>query len=179
MYYADDPITKPEEDRFGRNVFVDKLSNDITKWKGEDKSLVIALYGHWGTGKSSVLNLLKRELNKNQANNVLSFDPWYFNSTERLIQTFLELLSKKVSEKANQVDKESIRKKFDEYKSSLSNIFSSISWEPELEFPIVFGKIKVGIPKKKKEVKRENPETIKNELSAILKKLKSENNNYY
>ena len=56
MYYADDPITKPEEDRFGRNVFVDKLSNDITKWKGEDKSLVIALYGHWGTGKSSVLN---------------------------------------------------------------------------------------------------------------------------
>jgi hypothetical protein len=76
-----------------------------------------------------------------------------------------------VSEKADQVDKENIRKKFDEYKSSLSNIFSSISWEPELEFPIVLGKIKVGIPKKKKEVKRENPETTKNELSAILKKL--------
>ena len=170
MYYTDEPITKPEEDAFGRDIFVNNLANDIDSWHGGG-SLVLALYGSWGTGKSSVLNLLQKKFEGNKSSEMVLFDPWYFNSTEQLIQTFLGIVGKKVAENVDAKDKNELQAAFNKYTIILSKIFSSVTWEPEFQLPLgPFGKIKVS-KSKKKEKGPENPEDIRNDLRIALSRL--------
>jgi len=171
MYFTDEPITKPEEDVFGREVFVNNLANDINRWSGKG-SLVLALYGPWGTGKSSVLNLLKQHIEAKNAGEIIVFDPWYFNSTEQLIQTFITIIKKRTIATASQEDKLKLDNKFSKYGDYLSEAFTSIRWEPEFEIPLwVLGKLKIRIAKKKKDEQVESPEDIKEDLRNVLKKL--------
>lgn len=171
MYFTDEPITKPEEDIFGREVFVNNLANDMNRWSGKG-SLVLALYGPWGTGKSSVLNLLKQYIENNNAGEIIAFDPWYFNSTEQLIQTFFAIIKRRTIAIASQEDQLKLENKFTKYGDYLSKAFTSVKWEPEFEIPLwLFGKIKIRIDKKKKDERVESPEDIKEDLRGILKKL--------
>ena len=54
---ADRPISSFSEDLLDRKPFADALANAFIQWHGED-SLVAALYGPWGSGKSSVKNMI-------------------------------------------------------------------------------------------------------------------------
>jgi predicted KAP-like P-loop ATPase len=49
-YSADRPIRSKKDDILGRAKFAARLADDIHSWEGDD-SLVIALYGAWGSGK--------------------------------------------------------------------------------------------------------------------------------
>ena len=50
----DEPIDTSEEDRFGFNRFVEDMAETILAID-KNKSMIIALNGAWGTGKSSFL----------------------------------------------------------------------------------------------------------------------------
>jgi predicted KAP-like P-loop ATPase len=54
-FSADRPILLENEDLLNRAGFSKDLANAITSWHGKD-SLVIALHGDWGAGKSSIKN---------------------------------------------------------------------------------------------------------------------------
>ena len=171
MYFTDEPITKPEEDIFGREVFVNNLADDINRWSGMG-SLVLALYGPWGTGKSSVLNLLKQYIENKNTGEIIAFDPWYFNSTEQLIQTFFAIIKKQTMAIASQEDQIKLENKFTKYGNYLSKAFTSVRWEPEFQIPLwLFGKIKIRIDRKKKAEPIESPDDIKEDLRGVLKKL--------
>lgn len=58
---ADRPIASRERDLLGRSGFAESLASAIKGWTGND-SLVIALYGSWGSGKSSVKNMILEAL---------------------------------------------------------------------------------------------------------------------
>lgn len=51
---------------------------------------MFGLYGLWGEGKTSVLNLLKNKLQQNEDIILFEFDPWYFSSQEALIKGFYD-----------------------------------------------------------------------------------------
>jgi predicted KAP-like P-loop ATPase len=51
-FSADRPIISRGEDKLGRRGFAEAIAGAIDGWRGQE-SLVIALYGPWGTGKSS------------------------------------------------------------------------------------------------------------------------------
>jgi predicted KAP-like P-loop ATPase len=53
---ADRPIASRDEDELGRRGFSEALANAIRGWSGRE-SLVLALYGEWGNGKSSIKNM--------------------------------------------------------------------------------------------------------------------------
>ncbi len=165
MYYSDDPISKPEEDAFGRDVFVNNLANDINHWSGSG-SLVLALYGPWGTGKSSVLNLLQKKLETDKSTGIILFDPWYFNSTEQLIQTFFSVVKVKTLTFASEDTKKNLNDAFKKYSTSLSQF---ISWEPTIEFPGGFKINLGGLGKKKEEL--QSPEKVREDLREALGKI--------
>lgn len=165
MYYTDEPITKPEEDAFGRDIFVKNLANDITRWSGTG-SLVLALYGAWGTGKSSVLNLLQKKIENDKSSEIILFDPWYFNSTEQLIQTFFAVVKNKTVAFANDEAKSKLNDAFKRYSTSLSQL---ISWEPTLELPGGFKINLGGLRKNKQEL--ESPENVRAVLRQALGKV--------
>src|SRR5258706_14382868 len=165
MYYSDEPISEPEQDAFGRDVFVNSLADDINRWYGEG-SLVLALYGPWGSGKSSVLNLLQKKIGEYPSIEIISFDPWYFSSTEQLIQTFFTTVKNKTIAFAKNDSKKDLNDAFKKYGAALSEF---VSWEPEVELPGGF-KFKLGnLGKKPQEI--ENPENVRNDLRKALRVL--------
>ncbi|EKD53694.1 MAG: hypothetical protein ACD_60C00160G0016 [uncultured bacterium] len=99
MFDADRPIQKNEQDRLGRSGFAKYLARSILDHKNPE-SLVIGLYGGFGTGKTSLINLIAEELQL-AGNNmldeekpvVLNFSPWSYSGQDSLIYHFFRRLS--------------------------------------------------------------------------------------
>ncbi|WP_074555628.1 KAP family P-loop NTPase fold protein [Bacillus cereus] len=90
-FCPDNAIETPEEDRLERSDFVNRVVTSINSWKEKD-SIIIGLYGEWGTGKTSVLNLMKKNLELEKNTVIVSFNPWYFKDEEQLILQFFNNL---------------------------------------------------------------------------------------
>jgi len=96
MFIPDRPIEKEEDDFLGRDRFSQELGKRLTEWKQKD-SLVVALYGKWGVGKSSILNLTRQFLysqDKSLQPFVIDFNPWRFSEFDNLNEQFFDEISK-------------------------------------------------------------------------------------
>lgn len=94
-FSADRPISFRSEDLLGRWGFADSLASAIKGWKGND-SLVIALYGDWGTGKSSIKNLIFEALreSKEGSPHIVDFNPWQWAGQDQLADAFFSEISR-------------------------------------------------------------------------------------
>ena len=86
---GDNPIKSGAEDRLGRSGFADQLAAGLLS-EAADEGLVAALVGPWGQGKSSVLNMVKEQLERDHGRTVLMFNPWMFAGQSQLISAFFE-----------------------------------------------------------------------------------------
>ena len=84
---ADEAITDIGDDLLGREKFVNDLYGEVVGLPTND-SFVFGLYGGWGEGKTSVLNLLKNKIQKNDEFLVVNFDPWYFRDVDAILNAF-------------------------------------------------------------------------------------------
>lgn len=57
----DDVINSFDDDLLNREPFVENLSDSLLSCNPKT-SLVIGLFGKWGSGKTSIINLLERQL---------------------------------------------------------------------------------------------------------------------
>ncbi|ULA64345.1 MAG: NTPase [Nitrospira sp.] len=88
---ADRPSIDPKEDLFGHAPFAASLANSIRNYQSSD-GLVLALYGPWGSGKSTVLSYVRyylELLEKNDRPVIISFNPWWFSGQDNLARAFL------------------------------------------------------------------------------------------
>jgi predicted KAP-like P-loop ATPase len=86
-------ISGQKDDKVGRATFAKALAKAVLDFEGED-SFVVAIHRKWGTGKSSVPNLLVEELaalsaGQRQKVDVLRFNPWNFSDQNQLVLQFL------------------------------------------------------------------------------------------
>lgn len=91
MYYSDRAISDEKQDELGRTAFAETLANTIINLKNTD-TFTIGLYGKWGNGKTSIINLLVEKLKKIQDNEqivIIKFEPWHFADTTQLLDQFL------------------------------------------------------------------------------------------
>ncbi|HEX4583983.1 MAG TPA: P-loop NTPase fold protein [Burkholderiaceae bacterium] len=91
-YSSDHPIRSKREDRFNRAPFAMRVA-DTTATRRDPSSIVIGLYGPWGDGKSSTLNLMEEALAAHSNVVVVRFNPWLFNSEERLLRGFFDTVA--------------------------------------------------------------------------------------
>jgi hypothetical protein len=86
---GDRAIAARDDDRLGRTGFAESLAEQVRT--GGD-GLVIALTGAWGSGKTSLLNLVEERLRAVEGDEpapiVVRFNPWLFSGTEQLVQHF-------------------------------------------------------------------------------------------
>lgn len=98
MFKPDQPIRSYKDDILGRSTFAKSLGDAILSYREKD-SIVIGLYGAWGSGKTSIINMaLEHVENKSEETNknkpiVLRFNPWNYSDQNRLIAQFFEQLS--------------------------------------------------------------------------------------
>lgn len=88
---SDRPSTDPAQDLFGHAPFAKTLARAIRSQRGSD-GIVLALYGPWGSGKSTVLAYVEHELEHGPEADrpvVVSFNPWWFSGQENLAKAFL------------------------------------------------------------------------------------------
>ena len=97
----DRPLSDPKEDLFGHAPFSRNLAEAIRRQKGAD-GIVLALYGPWGSGKSTVLSYVLHYLEhapEAERPIVVTFNPWWFSGQENLARAFLGQLQAVLPEK--------------------------------------------------------------------------------
>jgi predicted KAP-like P-loop ATPase len=99
MFKPDQPIESAKDDLLGRNLFSRSLAEAILSYK-QRNSVVTALYGRWGSGKSSVLNMVVEQVNSlgealpnKEKPIILRFNPWNYSDQNQLIAQFFRELS--------------------------------------------------------------------------------------
>lgn len=91
---TDTPIKAREQDLIGRAPFAERLA-EILKSAAGPEPLVIGLYGPWGSGKTSVINLVENALSRKDDDgkagvSVVRFEPWNYLTAEQLLAQFLK-----------------------------------------------------------------------------------------
>ena len=91
--FDDKPISLPEEDILGFNPLAEVIAGSISKMEKADGT-VIAINGPWGSGKSSVVNLVRHHLcNTGDASmKIVDFKCWWFRGEEALTVAFFREL---------------------------------------------------------------------------------------
>lgn len=82
-YFVDNPISTASEDLLQRSKFVERIVREIDMIDAS-QGYVLAVMGQWGSGKTSVLNLVKESL-QNKEMIVVDYNPWLLSGTEALV----------------------------------------------------------------------------------------------
>ena len=91
----DRPIAGPAEDRLGLQPFADGLATALLADDGRTaRGVVLGLEGSWGSGKSSILNLVAARLAARAGERLVlvRFDPWLVSGRDDLIAAFFREL---------------------------------------------------------------------------------------
>lgn len=93
MISPDLPITKSEEDALNRSNFAKNLAQAVIRCTFPT-SFSIGLYGKWGSGKTSLLNMVIEEIeNIEESAIILRFNPWLCSDSKQLVTQFFKQLS--------------------------------------------------------------------------------------
>jgi len=98
LILSDEPIKRSDQDILKREQPIDKLYNEIKQLPIED-SFVYGLYGRWGEGKTSFINLLLEKFKSNDPFIVINFNPWYFQDEKAILNAFYNEIEKGISRK--------------------------------------------------------------------------------
>ncbi|MGE1197488.1 KAP family P-loop NTPase fold protein [Priestia megaterium] len=123
MFLGDSPIIDEREDLLDRKNFSKHLGQAICDWK-ENESLVIALNGEWGIGKSSIINMAVAEIQnsiREEKPTIVNFNPWIYSDLSNLTSNFFDELSKELKIQNGTLKDKQIAEKLKIY-SDLLNI---------------------------------------------------------
>lgn len=85
----------PADDKLDRLNFAQRVAKDLGAWRDKD-SLVVSLNGDWGSGKTTLINLVLHYLDQ-QAKRagetppvVVQFNPWHWSGQDLLFEAFFD-----------------------------------------------------------------------------------------
>ena len=85
MFKPDQPIKSSKDDVLGRESFAKALGDAIVSYKDKE-SIVIGLFGAWGSGKTSIVNMALEHIGNVTADKraeerpvVVKFNPWNYS----------------------------------------------------------------------------------------------------
>lgn len=93
---SDHPRSSINQDELGRKDFVLSLAKRIKYADTSRGSLTIGLYGEWGSGKTSVVNMVREELEKNSRYIIFEYNPWELADQNMIFDSFFKSLTKKL-----------------------------------------------------------------------------------
>jgi hypothetical protein len=99
---SDRPIRSVDEDLLERASLVAQLRTWVLDAPARD-GFVVGLTGPWGSGKTSILQLLERDLEDDAT--VVWFEPWLFSDADQLVVRFFDEISRQLSGKGKRLKK--------------------------------------------------------------------------
>ena len=101
IYYADKPIEYDHEDLLDRGSFARLLAQTTLNFNGSN-AFTIGLFGKWGSGKTSVVNMTMDQIQSQGQNGeiiIVRFEPWHFSDASQLLSQFFIRLSNEFKSK--------------------------------------------------------------------------------
>lgn len=93
MISPDLPITKSTEDKLNRGAFAKSLAKTISQYSFPS-SFTIGLYGEWGSGKTSLVNMMLEAVEDIDNNAIIvRFNPWLCTDPKQLITQFFKQMA--------------------------------------------------------------------------------------
>lgn len=129
LLLPDNPISSSEEDilewvpiatNFARRI----LHIDATR------GLVVGLFGTWGSGKTSFINLARPTFQEEEIS-VFDFNPWLFSGADQLLDRFFSELSAEMKETSNLKEIASYLKRYGDVLSSVIRAISMAAGIPD------------------------------------------------
>ena len=109
----DEPIKDDVKDELGFTLYAKTISEKIHHIIGNQQPFVFGIEGGWGSGKTSFINLVKANLEKDPAIRILDYNPWMSSSVQQMTTDFFSLLAENTPEMR-------LRMKFREYGKALA-----------------------------------------------------------
>ena len=140
MLQNDQPIATQTEDILGRVKFAQELGQNMLNWHNNDASIVIALNGKWGSGKSSIIQLacnnIRGQLKKGKTQ-IIFFNPWMFKGQGKLSRRFFIEIAAGLQEKSvNQLEKAAeLAKSLSNYGDSLDSVTAQAGLQNVKSYP--------------------------------------------
>ena len=153
---ADKPLIKPQQDRLGYAPFARHLADSICQMNVLG-GFVIAVYGPWGFGKSTLLNFLDYYLQQKPENEqpiVVHFNPWLFSSDEDITKRFINQIQMSLSQ---------LKALPEGFKARIANLVRAVS-----EIPVPYAEAGKALVKLFDHQQRDTSE-LKEELEDTLK----------
>ncbi|WP_326955122.1 KAP family P-loop NTPase fold protein [Amycolatopsis sp. NBC_01286] len=114
---GDNPIKGSPDDALGRAPLARHLAVELRNLDVTEGS-VFAIMGPWGSGKTSLVNLIRENLAKEPALTVVDFNPWMFSGAEQLVDSFFVEIAAQLGERPGKLKK--IAEELDAYGELLS-----------------------------------------------------------
>lgn len=167
MISPDLPITQSDDDILNRGSFAKNLAQTLLRYSFSS-SFTIGLYGEWGSGKTSLLNMVLETVEKVDNNAViLRFNPWLCSDPKQLISQFFKQLSTAIKPKRPKRDQ--AWQLIDQY----ADVFDAASLIPGVGTVLaVAGKTIVA--KARRQTKRQTND-LQESKNKIVKKMIEEN----
>lgn len=101
---GDNPIEDTPQDLLGRASLAKHLADELRHVDASNGG-VVAVMGPWGSGKTSLINLMRGNLETEPPLTVLDFNPWMFSGTEQLVESFFSELAAQLEVKDGRLGK--------------------------------------------------------------------------
>ncbi|MCE5211822.1 MAG: hypothetical protein LLG40_09740 [Deltaproteobacteria bacterium] len=172
MFRSDQPIDSYKEDLLGRHSFAKALAKAILSYEKND-SISIGLFGEWGSGKTSIINMTLEEIkviSTKPTPLIIKFNPWNFSDQNQLIHQFFNELSSILCRDDSAKKYIKLGRAIQKY----SRFFEPLSYVPTLDFIGKAAKAVKGVgvaAEKAGETDAKNLSVIKSELNSLLDKI--------
>lgn len=104
VFYSDKPINNIDDDVLNRVVFSKQLAKAILSYTKID-NLAIGLCGKWGSGKTSIINMVLQEIEERvkciaaeEKPIVVQFNPWNYSDCTQLLSQFFETVKAEIGQ---------------------------------------------------------------------------------
>ncbi|WP_072375261.1 KAP family P-loop NTPase fold protein [Thermophilibacter mediterraneus] len=164
---SDHPIESCPDDALGRASVARRVADQLAL-APMDHSIVFGLYGPWGSGKTSLLNMVCEKLEGvDNPPVIVKFNPWNYTSSENLATPFLALLSECIQHGAHSTIPEKAARKLSKtmkrYSDVLASAADAFNWVPAVG--VVSTLLRhIG----RDDEKSASPTNLKNRLSKLL-----------
>ncbi|MGD2095776.1 MAG: P-loop NTPase fold protein, partial [Phycisphaerales bacterium] len=103
---TDNPILHINNDKFGHDNYAKLISSSIRDTS--DLPFCIGVFGQWGTGKTSLMRMIKEDLEECPRIKTIWFNPWKYDRQESLWSALIQTILYRISESEGRND---LRKK--------------------------------------------------------------------
>ncbi|QXP69364.1 hypothetical protein H0I29_12090 [Polaribacter sp. R2A056_3_33] len=109
-YQSNNAIQSTSEDIFNFTPYAKKIQEAIRLSGKSDEPMIFGVYGKWGEGKSSFLNLIFKDLEAGVASDSkkiikFKFNPWRYQSEDKMLLEFFNALIKVINNDYGSNDK--------------------------------------------------------------------------